>query len=214
MFGDSHEDRTIPATPRRLAEARRQGYAPRSRELTAAIVALTSAVALWFAMPTMWHAAQELFRATWLHPVVRPGDVVTESVPAIAQLTLSVGGVLIAAVVAAIVVGLLQSGFRPGWRWPQPRWSHVSLFSGWQRLRSGGGWAAILFVLKSAAVCALLALLIPALLGYGAVPDLKGIAGLATQILAYGVWFTVALLMLALPDVWARRDGRFVAACG
>ena len=47
MAEESDLERSYPATPRRLEQAREQGQIPRSRELSAAVVALASVIGLW-----------------------------------------------------------------------------------------------------------------------------------------------------------------------
>lgn len=60
MSSQSGQDKTEQATPKRLADARKKGQVPRSRELTIAAVTLTAGGALWMLGGTMLSALNRI----------------------------------------------------------------------------------------------------------------------------------------------------------
>jgi flagellar biosynthetic protein FlhB len=141
MFGG--EERTIAPSPRRLAEARRAGYRPRSPELTSAAAAFAGIATLCVLGEQLWAAMTEFVQAVWSAPVVRfaatdPGLEFATPLQRIAVLLAVILGV---PVVAAVTVAGLQLGLRlrvqfsGGWSLLDPRagmrriWSGLSIGS-------------------------------------------------------------------------------------
>lgn len=60
MSGESFQERTEQATPKRLEDARRKGQVARSRELTGAAVVIAGILALWFAGGWMLQYVKEI----------------------------------------------------------------------------------------------------------------------------------------------------------
>ena len=61
-MNDSGQERTEQPTPKRLADARRKGQIPRSRELTAAGVTLSAALSLWVLGPGLADGVSDVMR--------------------------------------------------------------------------------------------------------------------------------------------------------
>src|SRR6476620_4139173 len=104
MFGSAHEDRTITATPRRLAEARSHGHAPRSRQLTAAATLLAVAAAGWFVLLALWHAGREVLTTAWRRPLLRASEsaLMPDFTAATSKLAGMTVGLLLVAIAGAI----------------------------------------------------------------------------------------------------------------
>src|SRR6187549_1967777 len=62
MAETERHDRTEPATPKRLEDAKREGRIPRSRDLTAAAVMLTAGIALMVVGDTVARKLGDLMR--------------------------------------------------------------------------------------------------------------------------------------------------------
>lgn len=60
---DSDQERTLPATPRRLEQAREEGQVPRSRSLGSAAVLGAIALALWFGGPAIFAGFTRLMQS-------------------------------------------------------------------------------------------------------------------------------------------------------
>jgi flagellar biosynthesis protein FlhB len=158
MFTGDHHDRTIAATPRRLAEARRTGAFARSRDFTSAVSAVVAVTALILLGPQLWSAARDLLHASWSAPLTRLTDgPIPETVNEVLLRIASFLAVLLGApLVAALVAMGMQSGFRLEVRWPQMHLSAVSPIAGLRRIRNGCGWFAIGGLTTKAAVTAYL----------------------------------------------------------
>lgn len=63
MAEENDQERTLPASPKRLEQARRDGNIPRSRELTTCLVLLGGGAALWIIGPNLAQRLSQLLRA-------------------------------------------------------------------------------------------------------------------------------------------------------
>lgn len=142
MFELTGEDRSLRPSPRRLAEARRSGHAPRSRELTSAAAACGAAAALGLVGGDLWTAATGLLQTCWSAPVTRLADMELSARlgPDIGRLLLPLAAIVGMPALAAVLVAALQAGCRVRFQRLAPRWSHVSPGSGWRRIRAGAGF--------------------------------------------------------------------------
>lgn len=148
MFGAEGDERTIAPTPRRLLEARRAGYAPRSRELTSAAAALAGVVALYCLGGTLWTHLRSLLETSWHVPVVRFADVDSpfELTPEIQRIALLLTAILVVPAVCSLIAAAAQAGFRLSIHVPRPDWSRISPLRGLGRLRAGCGPGPALWV--------------------------------------------------------------------
>lgn len=136
MFGDDHNDRTEPPSPRRLEEARLGGHVPRSRDLTAAVLLLACAACLSLFGPALAAAGRDLLREAFISAAATPGDAraVAHGWSSLDRLRDAALGGLVMLVVAAVGANVLQFGFRLTPDSVRPAWSRVSLNNGWGRL--------------------------------------------------------------------------------
>jgi flagellar biosynthetic protein FlhB len=182
MFSDDHDDRTEPASLRRLEEARRSGYVPRSRDLTAAILLLAGAACLSLFGPALTDSCRDLLRDAVSAAAATPAELRNEAQTwqSLAALRDAALGGLALLVIAAVGANVLQFGFQLTPDAARPAWSRVSLFGGWRRLHASAHPAGAGFTL--------LKLLLVALVTVWTVidswPQLIGLADLAPAELA------------------------------
>jgi flagellar biosynthetic protein FlhB len=156
MFGNDSGDRTIAPTPRRLAEARRAGDVPNSREFTTAVAACVAMISLSGFGPHLWTSTLELLQASWSMPATRfDGHTTPAGVDAlVVRIAWILAGILSLPLLAALLTTAIQAGFRPLLQRPQLRWSHVSPLSGGRRMWTGMNWfSAVQLAIKAAAAC-------------------------------------------------------------
>jgi flagellar biosynthetic protein FlhB len=136
---DSAQDRTLPATPRRIQKARADGQVARSRDLGHFAVLLAAAGALMGLAGLLLGAAGQTlkdalrFDATQLRstqPMLeRLGDGGSDLLIFVVPM-----GVLIGAV--AVLAAVLSGGWNFSWKAMQPRWDKLSPISGLGRVFS------------------------------------------------------------------------------
>lgn len=137
MFGG--DERSIAPTPRRLAEARRAGYAPQSHQLTAAISVFAGLAALCVLGDDLWREMTEFLQEAWSAPAVRmdEGDAFERMAGPIQRVAVLLAIVLGTPVIGALVGAGLQTGFRVGLQLPRPGWEVVNPRAGLRRIGSG-----------------------------------------------------------------------------
>jgi len=114
MAEESDLERNYPATPRRLEQAREQGQVARSRELTAAVVALVSAIGLWALGPQFMRQCLMLVQAgmRFDHHVAFDDEAPARSLSAMSS---DVMGALTPLLVIILVAALLGPLLLSGW---------------------------------------------------------------------------------------------------
>jgi len=77
MSEESDQERSLPATPRRLEQAREEGHLPRSRELGTSLVLVTAAAACWWLGPSLAQGMGSLVRSGLVfdHASVLDGNI-------------------------------------------------------------------------------------------------------------------------------------------
>jgi flagellar biosynthetic protein FlhB len=212
MFGDDHDDRTEPASPRRLDEARRSGYVPRSRDLSAAILLLAGAACLSLFGPALTEACRNLLRDAFAAAAATPAELRNgaQTWQSLAALRDAALGGLALLVIAAVGANVLQFGFQLTPGVVRPSWSRVSLTGGWGRLAASASPAGAGFALLKL----LLVTFVTVWTIVDAWPQLTGLAGLppADLAAAWGAlvvrlaWQLVAVLLaLAVGDLLYQR---------
>lgn len=112
------EDRTEKATPKHREKARKQGQVARSSDLNGAVVLIAGIVTIAALGPSIANSIGDFMRAM-LADIAHPGAVTSAAglsgmmKAALTTLALAVGPVAGACVVAAILSGVAQVGFRP-----------------------------------------------------------------------------------------------------
>jgi flagellar biosynthesis protein FlhB len=176
MAESEQHDRTEPATPKRLEEARRQGDVPRSRDLSAAAVSMTGALGILFLGGAAAGRLHDMMRAGLslspkalqdgaMIPALREGAI--QAFWACAPLF---GAIVLAAVLAPLLLG--------GWSFAStallPNFSRLSPGAGFKRMFSGQAVVELVKSLVKFGVVALAAILV---LRY----DMRELMGLGTE---------------------------------
>lgn len=212
MFGEDHDDRTEPPSPRRLEEARRGGYVPRSRDLTAAAMLLASAACLAQFGGELAEAGSGLLRAAWSSPWTTPDDLADaarspERIAALAETLSAWLGILI---LAAIAVNFAQFGFLITPDAARPDWSRISPAGGWRRWSAACEPARLgMTLLKLACVCGMTFWAVSdAWPGFTGLPYASGaqIAEvLGAAVVRLSLSLSAALLLLSAGDLFYQR---------
>ena len=137
------EDRTEQPTPSRREEARQEGRAPRSRDLTVALSLLGGFSALHYYGPDLGGELQSFLKARLETAISSPWQVTGENFGALAagiviRLGLAVGPLLAVVALTSLACGTLQSGLTFRLSAVAPDWNRVHPFGGIQRLVSAG----------------------------------------------------------------------------
>jgi flagellar biosynthetic protein FlhB len=203
-MADSFEEKTEAPTPRRREMARRRGEFARSDDLCAAAVLLTAVLMLQVTGPRLI--------AAWK---VSVADAMTLKTPAATELLVVMGQavwpMLLAIVLAAVAVNLVQAGF--GFRF-RAKWEAISPTKGFERVfskRSAG--AIVMHVIKITAVALVAWLasrgLIGRIVSLQTLPPAEGMMAGAGIVMAVGVRLALVLLALAAADYaikWWRHE--------
>jgi flagellar biosynthesis protein FlhB len=139
MAEDSHLERTEPASPRKLEQAREQGNVARSPELTSLAVLGAALAGLWFGGES---AVRGLIRLT-AQGLTLDAAAVRDSASMISRLhdftleALFIGGPLLGAtVIAALVAPLAVSGWSFSATALQPKFDRINPLQGFSRMFS------------------------------------------------------------------------------
>jgi flagellar biosynthesis protein FlhB len=154
MFGDDHDDRTEPPSPRRLEEARRSGYVARSRDLTTAVVLLGCSACLFLFGPNLTEAGRNLLRDAFTTVSSSPAALraSADAWQSFSALREAAIGALVLLMLAAVAANVLQFGFRLTADAVRPSWRRVSLSGGLRRVGAsahpaGAGFTLLKFML-------------------------------------------------------------------
>jgi len=157
MADEQGLERTYPATPRRLEQARERGQVARSRELSTAAIALAAAMTLSTLGPALFGRCAEILRAglTLDRAAAFDGERMTHALSTLAEGSLwAILPVLALTLVATIAAPLLLSGWV---------FSTKAVFPDFQRLDPLRGISnlvskhSLVELVKALAKCALLA---------------------------------------------------------
>jgi flagellar biosynthetic protein FlhB len=185
-------EKTEAPTPRRRAEARRQGQVARSTDLVAAAVLLSALLLLQVSGPKLIAAFRQLLTTSLSQPAISVGG---DWAPPI---LLALLPLFIAIVLIAAVVNVLQFGFLA--RWPA-RADGFDLSKGWQRIFSSRSCVRLMMdLLKLALVAWLTTSLLRQLFGrIVALQQLEPAAALsAGGSFVFGAAMRIAILLLTL----------------
>jgi flagellar biosynthetic protein FlhB len=157
MFGDDHDDRTEPPSPRRLEEARRSGSVARSRDLTSAVVLLACAACLSLFGPSLTEAGRDLLHDAFTTVPTSPAELRTSALAwqSLSALRDAAIGALVLLMLAAAAANVLQFGFRLAPDAVRPAWSRVSLSGGLRRVTTAAQPAGAGFTLLKLLLVAL-----------------------------------------------------------
>jgi len=213
-MAESAAEKTEAATPRRRQEAREQGNVPRSSDLSAAVILLTSIVLLYMfgfeIMTSMKRIVEGTLGSSLLSNPVRSGDegamgvfVGQLAIEAVAPLCLGISA-------AALLVSFGQVGLLFTLKPMTPDLSKVSPLQGVKKLFDARAGMRLLMSLGKIGLIGLVA----GVLIYWDMPQILTLAeldalqmfGLASE-LVFGLALKLAvlLLVLALLDYWFQR---------
>ncbi|BDG59369.1 flagellar biosynthesis protein FlhB [Caldinitratiruptor microaerophilus] len=110
------QERTEPASPRRIQRARQRGQVARSPEVAAALTLLTAYLALRFWGPSAWGVLLSLAREGWggawgMVPELGEGDALHLGLRVLAVTALAAGPLVVAAGLTGLLANLAQVGF-------------------------------------------------------------------------------------------------------
>lgn len=207
MAESSSQQRTEQATPKRRRDARRRGQVPRSRELSAAAVVLSSALALFVADTP--GAVVQLMRGalSFDAQLLAQPDQLPARFGQILELALRIFAALFAAGFAAALLSPLLLG---GWNFSSqalmPQLDRLNPVTGVGRMFSLNsllelGKSLLKFLLLTAIAWACWITYRSEVLGLGAEPINSGIAHGGALVLSAFAWLAGGLLLIAAVDV-------------
>ena len=138
---DAHE-RTEPATPKRLEDARRRGQVPRSRELTTTVLLVTSAATLLLFGGDLGRGVLEVMQMSFQAPVaggklsMHPWNVL---MGAFGASLLALGPFLMLTAVVAFLGPMALGGFNFSAESLAPKWDKLDPMKGLKRVFSSRG---------------------------------------------------------------------------
>lgn len=139
MADDSFQEKTEPASPRKRAEARKQGNVARSMELNSALVLLAGMVALRIFGGDIMETLKFVIR--WVFTNLSVIDLTVDNFPDYALSGLALMGIMLSPVVFIILVAGVGSNFIQGsvvitGEPIQPKFSKINPITGFKRLFS------------------------------------------------------------------------------
>lgn len=143
MAEASDPERTEPASPKRLQEARERGQVPRSPELTTFSVLLIAGVILVFSGSSLMHGLLVIVRDGLIverDGIFRTDLLSTRLFDGLMAAIVALAPLFIAVVVVAIIAPITMSGWLFSWNPLQPNFSKLDPFAGLARLFSVKGW--------------------------------------------------------------------------
>jgi flagellar biosynthesis protein FlhB len=209
MSDSEHDDRTLPATPKRLEEARREGRIPRSRDLTAAAVMLTAGIAMMVVGDSLARDLGEMMRGglTISREEAFDDSAMMRTLGDLAAMALqSIAPVLVITLVAALGAPLALGGWSFSGKALTPDLTRLDPMAGVARMFSLRSWVELLKALGKFALIGLVGALVlwknaDQLLGLGGEPIHAAIGhsiSVAGQAL---IALTAALVLIAAIDV-------------
>jgi flagellar biosynthesis protein FlhB len=190
MAEASDLSRTEPASPRRLQQARSAGDVPRSAELAAWLVLLSTLGMLSWLAPRLLVALQGLTEAAFIHAAQPFSPIFLDAAQAALWALLPV---LVTILIAALVAPMLLSGWVYAPRVTQADLTRANPFRAIARLFSADAWfdgLLALFKLALAAVAVGWALA-------SGWPDLQSLSGSEVSVSLLAAWVGRGVLALA-----------------
>jgi flagellar biosynthetic protein FlhB len=209
MSGDTTQDKTESASPKRRREARKRGEVPRSRELTTALVMMTAAGTLIGSGGNIANGARQIMSKALSFDAVVLND--PSQMPALLGHTLFDSlslftPVILGLVVIALVAPMLLGGWNFSAQAALPTFSRINPLSGLARLFSTH---SLMELLKNVLKFALLATVAGTawwasrgeLIGLGNEPGSNGVIHAGHMVLHAFAFMCGALLFIAALDV-------------
>ncbi len=209
MAEESDLERNYPATPRRLEQAREHGQVARSRELTAAAVALVAAIGIWALGPQFVRRCLMLVQQgmQFDHAAVFDDDRLGASLAATSvDVVAALAPLLLVLLLAALAGPLLLSGWNFSPKALAPDFSRLDPARGLKNILSTRGLAELVKALAKTALLAAAGLYAVVhawheIQGLGALDVVGGTAVLGTLITGALGLFVAVLMLIAAVDV-------------
>jgi flagellar biosynthesis protein FlhB len=209
MAEESHLERTEPASPRRLEQAREEGNVARSPELTAFAVLIAALGAIWFQGEAVINGLKRLTAhgLTLDTAAVREPAAMSARLYDLAADALMIGAPLLAVTVVAALVAPLAIG---GWSFAPaavlPKFSRINPMSGFGRMFSLRGVAELGKALLKAGLIGGVAVLVlwkarEPILGLAAQPFESALASTGNLIMTSVLMVAAAMSIIAAFDV-------------
>ena len=206
---DSDQEKTLPATPRRLEQAREEGQVPRSRALASALTLGLAACAFVFMGPHLTASMQNILRRglSFDHAIVLNDASMTDRLSGLLWPALMIGVPLCVVVtMGALIAPFLLGGILYSSTALEPKWSRIDPIAGFQRMVSGQNLAELAkTIIEAIVVLSVIGVFIWRELGhFGSVlePSQHGPLSMLTEIVLAGfVLIVVAIAATALLDV-------------
>lgn len=209
MAEDSDLERTEPASPRRLEEAREKGNVPRSRELSTFAVLMVAAAALLMTGPQLTQGLSDLMRRTLVfdrQALDRPDFIWNSLIQAILDMLLLFFPLLLMLLLVVLAVPVLMGGWLFSIEALQPDFSRSNPLKGIGRLFSVNSLAELGKAIAKSLVIGLVGIWVilhyrDEMLGLGAEPMASGILHLGSMIGLAFVYITAAMVLIVALDV-------------
>jgi flagellar biosynthesis protein FlhB len=130
---DNDQEKTLPATQRRLEQAREEGQIPRSRTLASALLFVCAGIAMWMAGPLLTHS----FGRVMQHGLTFDRDLALGVTPIGSRLlSLTLEAVIVALplclvlVIATMAASFLVGGWNFSSKALEPKWTKLNPLTG------------------------------------------------------------------------------------
>lgn len=210
MADTEREDRTLPATPRRLEKAREEGQVARSRELASLIVVGAAFGSLALSGPALWDASLGLLREGLAFDAAgarNPSAALDRLSGLGVKALVAYGPFLLVMLAAAVAAPLALGGWLFTWKPLHPDFGRMDPLGGLGRLVSREAWIELgKSTLKAIAVGGIAAWatwsVVPQLAATASTGALTSAFALSLQALTFGgACLLGALALLAVVDV-------------
>lgn len=139
MAEGSDQDKSEPATPRRLEKAREEGQIPRSRELNTFLLLSTGMACLWVGGARLYQHLAAIMRAgTWFEPQVAGDTTLMLAVArsSVADAFIALMPIFVALALVSLIAPLLLGGLVLSGKALQPKFERLSPLKGIMRIFS------------------------------------------------------------------------------
>lgn len=162
MAEESFQEKTEKATPRKREESRKKGMVAKSPDLNAAMMLLTGTFMLFFVSAGLMNNIIQLFQSSLgdLNPgLVALDSVVPLLLDVIRQIVIMIGPIVLALVIIALSVNVVQVGFMVTFEPIVPKIEKLNPLSGFKNLVSVKSLAELVKGILKVAIVALVSYL-------------------------------------------------------
>lgn len=208
MAEESDLERTEPASPRRLEQAREEGDVPRSRELATCAVLLAAGLGLWFSGGGLVHRLSRMLSSGLSLEREQAFDfnlLLTRIVPGMGDVLVGLAPLAVVLVIAAVGSPLLIGGWLFSAKALMPNFGRLNPMSGLGNMFSTRSLVELLKAMGKALLVGSIAWLVvsgqtEAMLSLGTEPVASGSAHLGHLLLTGFISIVCGLVVIALID--------------